>query len=139
MSRHEAVDGDHGRIETRVGTVIHDIAWLQERHKWPALTTVIIIESTREIGSKTERETRFYISSLNLPADKLGPILRSRWAVITACIESWIWSSAMTKAAPEPTTPRLISPASNTSQPIFCDCPTPRTRFDHDANRGMGR
>lgn len=62
-------------------TVIHDIAWLQERHKWAALKTVIIIESTREIGSKTERETRFHISSLNLPADKLGPIIRSRWAV----------------------------------------------------------
>jgi len=81
ISRHETVDGDHGRIETRVATVIHDIIWLQERHKWPGLKTIVIIESIRETGSKIERETRFYISSLNLPADKLGPIVRSHWAV----------------------------------------------------------
>jgi predicted transposase YbfD/YdcC len=31
VSRHETVDGDHGRIETRTYTAIHDVAWLQER------------------------------------------------------------------------------------------------------------
>lgn len=45
------------------------------------MKTIVIIESIRETGSKIERETRFYISSLNLPADKLGPIVRSHWAV----------------------------------------------------------
>ena len=29
VSHHQTVDGDHGRIETRDITVIHDIAWLQ--------------------------------------------------------------------------------------------------------------
>jgi len=81
ISQHETVDGDHGRIETRAATVIHNVKWLQERHKWPALKSVVIIDSTREIGTKTERETRFYITSLDLPADKLGPIVRSHWAV----------------------------------------------------------
>jgi len=32
ISRHKTVDGDHGRIETRTTTVIHDVAWLRERH-----------------------------------------------------------------------------------------------------------
>lgn len=32
VSRHETVDGDHGRIETRTYTAIHDVTWLQERH-----------------------------------------------------------------------------------------------------------
>jgi predicted transposase YbfD/YdcC len=27
ISQHETVDGDHGRIETRTYTVIHDVAW----------------------------------------------------------------------------------------------------------------
>jgi predicted transposase YbfD/YdcC len=31
ISRDETVDGDHGRIETRTTTVIHDTAWLQDR------------------------------------------------------------------------------------------------------------
>ena len=81
ISRHKTVDGDHGRVETRVTTVIHDVEWLRQSHRWPALKSVVIIDSTREIGTKIERETRFYISSLDLPADKLGPIVRSHWAI----------------------------------------------------------
>jgi len=87
VSRHETVDGDHGRIETRTYTAIHDVAWLQERHDWPGLRGVVMVESTREIlGSspgtdKVERETRFYITSLVLLAHALGPVIRSHWAV----------------------------------------------------------
>ena len=61
VSRHETVDADHGRIETRTCTVIHDVAWLQERHDWPGLKSVVMIESKREITGKIELETRFYI------------------------------------------------------------------------------
>jgi predicted transposase YbfD/YdcC len=81
ISRNETVDGDHGRIETRTTTVIHDVDWLQERHDWPGLKGVIIVESTREIGGKVEQETRFYITSLVLLANLLGPIVRAHWAV----------------------------------------------------------
>jgi predicted transposase YbfD/YdcC len=81
ISRDKTVDGDHGRIETRTVTVIHDVDWLQERHKWPGLKAVVIVESIREIGDKIERETRFYITSLVLLASLLGPIVRSHWAV----------------------------------------------------------
>ena len=55
--------------------------WLQERHKWPDLKAVVIVDSIREIGDKIEQETRFYITSLVLLANQLGPILRSHWAV----------------------------------------------------------
>lgn len=81
VSRHKTVDGDHGRIETRSYTAIHDVAWLQERHDWPGLKGVVVVESTREIGEKVERETRFYITSLVLLANQLGPVIRSHWAV----------------------------------------------------------
>ena len=81
VSRHETVDGDHGRIETRTYTAIHDVTWLQERHDWPGLRAVVMVESTREIGDKIERETRFYITSLIWLAFQLGPAIRSHWAV----------------------------------------------------------
>jgi predicted transposase YbfD/YdcC len=81
ISRHETVDGDHGRIETRTYTMIHDVAWLKERHNWPGLQGVVVVDSTREIGEKTERETRFYITSLVWLASQLGPVIRSHWAV----------------------------------------------------------
>jgi predicted transposase YbfD/YdcC len=81
ISRHETVDGDHGRIETRIYTMIHDVAWLQERHDWPGLKGVVMVESTRETGDKIERETRFYITSLVWLAHQMGPVIRSHWAI----------------------------------------------------------
>lgn len=81
ISQHKSVDGDHGRIETRRTTAIHDIGWLQERHKWPGLKGIVMVESQREIGPKTETETRFYITSSTDTADKLADIIRQHWAI----------------------------------------------------------
>jgi predicted transposase YbfD/YdcC len=81
ISQAETIDADNGRIETRTVTVIHDIAWLQERHCWPGLNAVAIVESIRETSGVIEHETRFYITSLIMPAHLLGPVIRSHWAV----------------------------------------------------------
>jgi len=81
ITRDQTVDGDHGRIETRTTTVIHDVAWLQERHDWPGLKAIVMVESIREIDGKSELETRFYITSLLLAAVQLGLIVRNHWAV----------------------------------------------------------
>ena len=48
VSRDKTVDGDHGRIETRNVTVIHDVKWLNDTHDWPGLKSVI--------GDKVEQE-----------------------------------------------------------------------------------
>ena len=74
VSRDQTVDADHGRIETRTYTVFHDVAWLQERHDWPALKGVVMVDSTREIADKVERETRFYLTSLAWLAHQIGPV-----------------------------------------------------------------
>jgi len=81
VTRDRTVDGDHGRIETRAVTVIHDVAWLQERHQWPGLKGVVMVDSRRERGDKIEHETRFYITSLSAPASQMGPLVRDHWAV----------------------------------------------------------
>jgi len=81
VSRAETVDGDHGRVETRAITVIHDIDWLQERHAWPGLKSLIMVESTREMSDRTERQTRFFITSLVLIANQIAPLVRDHWAV----------------------------------------------------------
>ena len=81
ISRHETVDGDHGRIETRAVTVIHDVAWLNHRHDWPGLNTVAIVDSTRETSGKIETDTRFYITSLTLSAARVGPAIRDHWRI----------------------------------------------------------
>lgn len=81
VTRDETVDGDHGRIETRRTTVIHDVGWLQKRHNWPGLKAVVMIESKRETGSKIDTETRFYITSATDPAKKLAAVVRLHWAI----------------------------------------------------------
>jgi predicted transposase YbfD/YdcC len=81
ISRHQTVDGDHGRIETRTTTVIHDIAWLRQRHNWPGLKAIVMVESRREIDGEIQQQTRFYITSLVLLAAQLGLIVRSHWAI----------------------------------------------------------
>jgi len=55
ISRHETVDGDHGRIEMRAYTAIHDVGWLQERHDWPGLQGILTVESRREIDGKSSK------------------------------------------------------------------------------------
>ena len=81
ISQNTTIDGDHGRIETRTTTVIHDVGWLQQRHDWPGLEAVVVVDSSREINGKTEQETRFYLTSLVMIAALLGPVVRSHWAI----------------------------------------------------------
>jgi len=81
VTRDATTDADHGRIETRTTTVIHDVEWLQERHQWPGLKAIVVVDSSREINGKTEHETRFYLTSLVMIAALLGPVVRSHWAI----------------------------------------------------------
>jgi predicted transposase YbfD/YdcC len=87
FSRHQTVDADHGRVETRTYTAIHEVKWLHDRHQWPGLKSVVMVESVREIPAtakdpaKVERETRFYITSLGWLAAQLAPAIRSHWMV----------------------------------------------------------
>ena len=82
ISRDETVDGDHGRIETRTYTVIHDVAWLQERHDWPGLQGR---RHGREHARNRRQRSSARRASTSHPwcwlANQLGPVIRSHWAV----------------------------------------------------------
>jgi len=80
-TQHQSVEGDHGRIETRTTTVFHDVAWLKKRHDWPGIKSLVMVESVRQIGARIERESRYYISSLRVPAEQMGAFVRAHWAV----------------------------------------------------------
>jgi hypothetical protein len=51
---------------------------------WPGLQGVVIVDSERFIDGKTQRETRFYITSLVLLANLVGPMIRNHWAIESA-------------------------------------------------------
>ncbi len=77
----QTVDGDPGRIETRKVTVYQDVKWLQDRHAWPGLKSVIKVERRREIGDKIETETRFDLASAVLTALAAAAFVRVHWGI----------------------------------------------------------
>lgn len=75
-------DGEHGRIETRSLRATADIAWLQERHEWKGLQSIIAVTAKREIGDQVTEETRYFISSLDAHDPKrLERAVRAHWAI----------------------------------------------------------
>src|SRR3546814_15187538 len=54
ISQNTTVDGDHGRIETRATTVIHNLDWHPKDHGWPGMKAVVIV--ARKVGSASCRE-----------------------------------------------------------------------------------
>ena len=80
-SRHETLEKSHGRIETRTVTVVGELDWLKERHPWAGLASIVMVESCREIAGKSERESRFYITSLSAAAERIGLAIRGHWGV----------------------------------------------------------
>jgi len=77
-------DLDHGRIETRVCSVIKDFQFIGLDSGWKNLQSIIKIESTREFKNSdktTEKSTRYYISSLQNKANEFQTKIRSHWAI----------------------------------------------------------
>ena len=77
----QSIDANHGRIETRHCTVCCDVQWLAERHKWPGLQAVAMIQYTREIKGEAQTIRRFYISSVADSPEKMARYIRSHWEV----------------------------------------------------------
>ena len=75
------VGGGHGRIETRIAMVSHDVGWLRERHDWPGLKAVGRIEAIRERKGKEERSVRHFIMSAEIPPERLFELVCNRWAI----------------------------------------------------------
>jgi len=84
VSKADATDAGHDRIERRQVFASEDIAWLRERHDWPGLRSIIMVASTRETAKGTETERRFYISSLPADAERLAEAIRAHWGVENA-------------------------------------------------------
>lgn len=84
VSRHETIEKDHGRIETRRAVWVSDLAWLDRpiRDHWPKLAGVGMIERTREIKGKTSTECSFYIGSKGIAeATTFALAARGHWGV----------------------------------------------------------
>lgn len=79
----EETDFGHGRIEQRKCSVFTDFSLIENASKWTNLKSVVKIEATRTIKAtgKEEKETRFYITSLEPEAMKIAKGVRGHWGV----------------------------------------------------------
>jgi predicted transposase YbfD/YdcC len=80
----ETLEKEHGRIEQRqvysinIGTDIE----FEELRVWPGLKSVTMVVSRREIiGQEATIEHRYYLSSLEGNAEKIGVAIRSHWRI----------------------------------------------------------
>ena len=80
-TRAEWIEKDHGRIETRRCTVTDDLSCLAERQAWPGIKTLVMVEAIREISGVASTERRYYISSLQADAARMGTVVRGHWGV----------------------------------------------------------
>ena len=76
---------DHGRIEERVCRVLSaDLLpeWVP-KEDWAGLNTIIQIQSERTImaNGTVTNDTRYYISSLRLSADRIAAYVRGHWGI----------------------------------------------------------
>ena len=78
---HSTVEKDHGRLEKREYYVSAAIEWLSMKDQWRDLTSVCMVRSTREIKGRTTVEVRYYISSLEPDAKKIGNAIRKHWGI----------------------------------------------------------
>jgi predicted transposase YbfD/YdcC len=79
----EEIDCGHGRVEQRRCSVIADLGLIEKAVKWPSLQGLVRIEAERyhEATGKTERETRYYITSLTPDAARLNRLVRQHWGI----------------------------------------------------------
>jgi predicted transposase YbfD/YdcC len=79
----EEIDCGHGRIEQRTCSVIADLSLVEKAAEWASLQGLVRIEAERyhKATGKTERETRYYITSLQPDAARLNRSIRQHWGI----------------------------------------------------------
>lgn len=77
---YETCEKGHGRIETRRCIALTS-AHLEKAGAWAGLQSIVMVESTREIGDKCTCEKRFYISSAAPDSTQLAHAIRSHWGI----------------------------------------------------------
>lgn len=80
VSKHETVEKDHGRIETRRCYAASAVS-IPQAKDWKDLSSVVMIERVREINGQSSTKKHYYISSLPPDAEVLGNRIRDHWKV----------------------------------------------------------
>jgi predicted transposase YbfD/YdcC len=80
-------DKAHGRIEQRTVSVIKEVDWLDGDRRFPGefrlpgAATIIRAQSRAELSGRCRFETRYYISSAKLSAQRAAEAVRGHWGI----------------------------------------------------------
>jgi predicted transposase YbfD/YdcC len=79
----EQVDGGHGRVETRTCSALSDLSLIEHAADWPRLRSLVRVQAERyhKATGVTEREIRYYISSLAPDAVRFNTAIRQHWGI----------------------------------------------------------
>lgn len=81
------LDKAHGRIEQRTVTVAREVDWLASDRRFPGefrlpdVATIIRVAARAELKDRGRFETRYYVSSAILSAERAAQAVRSHWAI----------------------------------------------------------
>lgn len=81
---HRTVDNNHGRMEIRRCWAVSgedSLSFLRTYGDWPRLTSLVMIQSERQLKQKTTRETHYFITSLPNNARQILATKRSHWGI----------------------------------------------------------
>lgn len=79
----QTLEKNHGRIETRNCSLLKDLKKMKGTERWSELKSIVKIETKQEINGNLSEETRYYISSLDISAEKMNACVRAHWCVET--------------------------------------------------------
>lgn len=77
----EAVEKQHGRIETRRYWITDEVSRLSTRDSWQDLHSIGMVEAERRIGSKTSQKTRYFITSRAADVGAFATRVRGHWQI----------------------------------------------------------
>ena len=70
-------DKNHGRLEERIYVKTKNVVWLKDK-KWKHVESVVMAINNVTIH---DNSVRYYVSSIDLPAEDLGKIIRKHWQI----------------------------------------------------------
>ncbi|TJW01397.1 MAG: ISAs1 family transposase, partial [Mesorhizobium sp.] len=84
------LDKAHGRIEERTVTVSREAGWLEGQRRFPGelrlpdATTIVRVRSRTGLKDKSRFDTRYFIASTALTAERAAYAVRGHWLVENA-------------------------------------------------------
>lgn len=81
MSSWQTLEKNRGRVEIRTCTTSFDIDWLENKGDWKGLKGIFKIDTETSYENKITKETRYFITSLEIGASNCLYFARKHWSI----------------------------------------------------------